>query len=143
PVRRARGDGNEPGVHAIRSINFHAMFHGIVGPRHFLLQAESPEQLASFAGHRFADMEAGKRFLFQHDWLNSFAEKEHCCGRTTGPATNYEHIGFRIQGVSTKTTRKALESKEDFLTFLICHRPLFIPSRYEGGLERMSQLSCL
>src|SRR5438876_5480133 len=122
------------------------MFHRILGPRHVLLQAKSSEHLASFASHRFTNMEARKRFLFDHDWLDSFPEKEHCCRRTSGSATDYEHIGFHVQGFPTKRTRKALASKEDFLTFLICHRPLFIPSRCDsiqatGSEERRDSCS--
>src|SRR5881392_1937430 len=89
------------------------MFHRIVGAQHFLLQADSSEQLAGFAGHRFADMEAWKRFLFEHDWLDAFPEKEHCCRRAPGSAANYEHIGFHLhQGADDN--KKTLASKEDF-----------------------------
>src|SRR6266481_559421 len=72
------------------------MFHRILGPRHVLLQAKSSEHLASFAGHRFADMEARKRFLFDHDWLDSFPEKKHCCRGTARSTANYKHIGFDL-----------------------------------------------
>jgi hypothetical protein len=74
------------------------MFHRIIGAQHFLLQPQSPEQLPYFASHRFTDMEAGKGFLFEHDWLDPFPEKKHCCRRTSGSATNDEDIGFQVQG---------------------------------------------
>jgi len=70
------------------------------------LQAKSPEQLASFAGHRFADMEARKHFLFEHDRFDSFPNQEHCCRRSPGSAANYEHIGSGVYGLLTIGTRK-------------------------------------
>src|SRR5207237_9211526 len=89
PFRIARGDGNEPGVHALGAVNFYAMFHWVVGPRHVFLQAEPAEQLAGFTGHRFADVETREGFLFEDNGLDSFAKEEHGCGRAPGPATDY------------------------------------------------------
>jgi hypothetical protein len=41
-------------------------------------------------------MEAWKRFLFEHDRLNSFPDQEHCCRCTTRSAADYKHIGFGV-----------------------------------------------
>jgi hypothetical protein len=139
PVRRACGDGNKPGVHAVGSVDFHAMFHRIVGAQHVLLQAESPEQQASFAGHRFADVEAGKRFLFEHDRLDSFPDQEHCCRRPPGSAANYEHIGFHVLRLLTITARKALASKGD-LIFPVGHRSNFRSKRTHVRIPTVTDL---
>jgi hypothetical protein len=55
-------------------------------------------------------MKAWKAFLFEHDWLDSFSEKEHCSRRTPRSTANYEHIGFGLHQ-SADDNKKTLKSK--------------------------------
>src|SRR4029077_1544771 len=102
PLRGPRKYRDKPRVHPVRAVNLNAMFHRITSGPHFVLEAEAPQHLASLSGHRFANMKTREFFLFEDDWLDTFAEQEHGRHGAARATTDDEDVRFHSQKTAPK-----------------------------------------
>lgn len=91
---RIFGTATVPAVDAARSENPDAMFDGMFPSYHLIFKAEPSKHLGSFAGHRFADVKARERFLFEDDRLDTFPDEEHGRRRAARSASDNKYVSF-------------------------------------------------
>ena len=70
------------------------MFDGMFPSYHLIFKAEPSKHLGSFAGHRFADVKARERFLFEDDRLDTFPDEEHGRRRAARSASDNKYVSF-------------------------------------------------